>query len=82
LEGLLKTVEDVRSFFLELVDKYSLNFHPDTPFEEFDVLTKAQVNALNGNMDKAFKICARAKLVFMESALKFTGLHWQRFVVR
>ncbi len=24
----MKTVEDVKYFFCELVDKYSLNFHP------------------------------------------------------
>jgi len=57
----MKTVEDVRAFFQELVDKYNLNFHPDTPFEDFDVLTKAQVKTLNRKMDKAFKICEREK---------------------
>lgn len=55
----MKTVNDVISFFQELIDKHSLNVHPDTPFEDFDVLTKTQVNTLNKNMDKAFKICEK-----------------------
>jgi len=58
----MKTVEDVKAFFWELVDKYSLNFHPDTPFENFDVLTKAQIKELNKKMDKAFKICEKEKV--------------------
>ena len=53
----MKTVEDVRAFFQELVDKYNLNFHPDTPFEDFDCLTKTQIKTLNRRMYKAFKIC-------------------------
>jgi hypothetical protein len=58
----MKTVEDVRAFFWELIDKYSLNFHPDTPFEDFDVLSKAQAKALNKKMDTAFKICEKEKV--------------------
>lgn len=58
----MKTVEDVRIFFVDLVDKYSLNFHPDTPFEDFDVLTKAQAKTLNKKMDRAFKICEKEKV--------------------
>lgn len=66
----MKTVEDVKSFFGELVDKYSLNFHPDTPFEDFDVLTKAQAKALNKKMDKAFKICEKEKVDIYGIGLK------------
>jgi hypothetical protein len=66
----MRTVEDVRSFFLELVDKYSLNFHPDTPFEDFDVLSKAQAKALNKKMDKAFKICEKEKVDIYEIGLE------------
>jgi hypothetical protein len=58
----MKTVEDVRAFFWELIDKYSLNFHPDTPFEDFDVLTNVQATALNKKMDKAFKVCEKEKV--------------------
>lgn len=47
----METIEDVRSFFRELTDKHSLNFYPDTPFEEFDVLTKVQVKALSRKME-------------------------------
>jgi hypothetical protein len=48
----METIEDARSFFRELTDKHRLNFHPDTPFEEFDVLTKAQVKTLNRKMEE------------------------------
>lgn len=66
----MKTVEDVKLFFYELIDNYSLNFHPDTPFEDFDVLTKAQVKVLNRKMDKAFRICDRDKVSIYEIGLK------------
>jgi len=66
----METVEDVKLFFHELIDKYSLNFHSDTPFEDFDVLTKAQVKVLNKQMDKAFKICDREKVSIYEIGLK------------
>ena len=52
----MKTIEDVRSFFRELTDKHSLNFHPDTPFEDFDILTKSEAKAFNKKMDKSFEI--------------------------
>ncbi len=66
----MERVEDVKLFFHELIDKYSLNFHPDTPFEDFDVLTKAQVKVLNRKMDKAFKICEREKADIYNIGLK------------
>ena len=55
----MKTIEDVRSFFRELTDKHSLNFHPDTPFEDFDILTKSEAKAFNKKMDKSFELCER-----------------------
>lgn len=55
----MKTIEDVRSFFRELTYKHSLNFHPDTPFEDFDILTTAEAKAFNKKMDKSFEICER-----------------------
>ena len=66
----MRTVEDVKSFFQELIDKYSLNFHPDTPFEDFDIFTKAQAKALNKKMDKAFKICEKEKVDIYGIGLK------------
>jgi hypothetical protein len=55
----MNTIENVRSFFRELTDKHSLNFHPDTPFEDFDILTKTEAKAFNKKMDKSFEICER-----------------------
>ena len=55
----MKTIEDVRSFFRELTGKHSLNFHPDTPFEDFDILTNAEARAFNEKMDESFEICER-----------------------
>lgn len=66
----METVEDVRVFFLELVDKYNLNFHPDTPFEDFDVLTGAQARSLNKKMAQSFEICQRKNADIYEIGLK------------
>jgi len=57
----METIGDVRFFFKELTGKYSLNFHPDTPFEDFDVLTKTEAKAVNKKMDRAFEICEKGK---------------------
>lgn len=35
---------------------FDLNFHPDTPFEDFYILTKTEAKAFNKKMDKSFKI--------------------------
>jgi len=66
----MKTVENVQSFFRELTDKHSLNFHPDTPFEDFDVSTTAEAKAFNKKMDKSFDICERENVDIYEIGLE------------
>ncbi len=55
----METARDVSLFFKELTDRYALNFHPDTPFEDFDVLTPAEARRLNKKMERSFEICER-----------------------
>lgn len=59
----LKTKQDVHRFFAYLLNDLELNFHPDTPFEDYINLesgqpsfTPAQQKQLNQRMDEAFKI--------------------------
>jgi hypothetical protein len=66
----MKTIEDVRSFFRELTGKHSLNFHPDTPFEDFDILTKTEAKAFNKKMEKSLEICEREHVDIYEIGIK------------
>lgn len=59
----LKTKQDVHRFFAYLLNDLELNFHPDTPFEDYINLesgqpsfTPEQQQQLNQRMDEAFKI--------------------------
>jgi len=59
----LKTKQDVHRFFAYLLNDLELNFHPDTPFEDYINLesgqpsfTPEQQKQLNQRMDEAFKI--------------------------
>ena len=60
----LQTKQDVHRFFQHLLEDRDLNFHPDTPFEDYVELksdkpsfTPEEVAAYNQRMDEAFKIC-------------------------
>ncbi len=59
----IKTESDIKDFFVWLVDNQNLNFHCDTPFEDYvycntddRVYTDAEAALLNAVMDKCFEI--------------------------
>ncbi|MFN8456351.1 MAG: hypothetical protein U0401_17065 [Anaerolineae bacterium] len=59
----IKTELDVQSFFKWLVNDQYLNFHPDTPFEDYvyygtdnRVYSNEAAVSLNAVMDKCFEI--------------------------
>lgn len=59
----IKTEADIKAFFIWLVDDQYLNFHPDTPFENYvDYDTGKRVYSdeaavlLNALMDRCFEI--------------------------
>lgn len=59
----VKTVQDVETFFAELLAK-NVNFHPDDSFEDIvyfeqniDVFSKKEAKRLDKLMDDSMKIC-------------------------
>ena len=59
----IKTKEDVKTFFEQLIDE-GLNFHPDTPFEDYincetrqPSYTKDQADLRNLLLDQCFDVC-------------------------
>lgn len=59
----IKTIEDVKDFFEQLINE-GVNFHPDTPFEDYinfetgrDSFTKEQAEKYTSLLDKCFDIC-------------------------
>lgn len=59
----IKTKEDVKAFFEQLIDE-GLNFHPDTPFENYinsetrePSYTKDQADIRNILIDQCFDVC-------------------------
>lgn len=61
----IKTKEDVKAFFEQLIDE-GLNFHPDTPFEDYincetrePSYTKDQADLRNLLLDQCFDVCEK-----------------------
>ncbi|MCP4373461.1 MAG: hypothetical protein GY797_35970 [Deltaproteobacteria bacterium] len=59
----IKTEADIKVFFIWLVNDQYLNFHPDTPFEDYvyydtddQVYTDEETALLNDMMDRCFEI--------------------------
>ena len=59
----IKTIEDVKVYFEQLINE-GVNFHPDTPFEDYinfetgkDSFTEKQTEKYNSLLDKCFDIC-------------------------
>jgi hypothetical protein len=74
----LKTEKDVRKFFLYLLNVKGLNFHPDTPFDDYihintkgqnPFFTQEEASRLDLMMEKAFLICEYDGLDIYEIAL-------------
>ncbi len=81
---LIKTLDDVRTFFQQLLEE-SLNFHPDEDFEGYinvetkeNTFTKEEAELRNRLMDEAFVVCEQNNTCIYElgndMTLKYTGL--------
>ncbi len=60
------TVADVASFFKQLLEKESLNFHPDEDFKNYIQIetklpsyTKEEAHLRNSSMQSCFAVCAK-----------------------
>lgn len=80
----IKTIDDVKQFFKDLIGE-DLNFHPDTPFEDYingdtkePTYTKDEAAFRDGLMDRAFEVCRHVDVdiydLSMEIFLLETGM--------
>lgn len=73
----LHDVDDVRRFFKWLLENQSLNFHPDTDFNNYvgaggrRIYTPDQAAHLNRLMRKAFEICPNVYETGVEAFMRF-----------
>ncbi len=65
----IKDLDDVIDFMISLYNDHQLNFHPDTPFEDYvssntdnPVFTPQQALQLNAVMDKCFDVCGKTDI--------------------
>jgi hypothetical protein len=70
----IETIENVKVFFRHLLSE-GLNFHPDTPFEDYinsetrlDTYTEEEANLRNGLLDECFNVCERLDVDIYEIA--------------
>jgi hypothetical protein len=61
----IKSIEDVKTFFRQLLAE-DLNFHPDTPFEDYingetrqDTYTPEEAALRNELLNQCFDVCER-----------------------
>jgi hypothetical protein len=59
----IETIDDVKTFFRQLLAE-DLNFHPDTPFEDYincetelDAYIKEEAEIRNKLLDESFDVC-------------------------
>ena len=59
----IKTIEDVKSFFTDLVYKLELNFHPDDSFDQYitengrQLFTQQEASVFDSLMNECFNVC-------------------------
>lgn len=77
----IKTVEDVKIFFNQLLDE-SLNFHPDEDFANYinidtseSTYSIAGAQQRNQLMDKCFEVCDRLSADIYELAQELSFMH-------
>lgn len=65
----IATVRDIECFAKYLVEEFSLNFHPDEPFEEYinidtkaPTFSKEECEIADGLMKECFAICEKEGL--------------------
>lgn len=80
----ITTIEDVKTFFLQLLEE-GVNFHPDEDFANYingetkkDTYTRQEADLRNRMMDESFAVCEQNNICIYElgndMALKYTGL--------
>jgi hypothetical protein len=80
----IKTIDDVKAFFRQLLDE-DLNFHPDTPFEDYihgetrkPTYSIAEAAIRNKLMEQSFDVCEEVNIDIYEIANKiFPPFPWQ-----
>lgn len=75
MESRIITIEDVKNFFAQLV-KEDLNFHPDTPFEEYVCLetnkptySDKSAKLRNEMLAACFEVCEKKNIDIYELAM-------------
>lgn len=80
----IKTIDDIKVFFRQLLEE-DLNFHPDTPFEDYincetrlPTYTTLEADARNKLMDNCFEVCESINIDIYELSydmfIRYTGL--------
>lgn len=80
----IKTIEDVKTFFQQLLAE-DLNFHPDTPFEDYingetrhPTYTYVEADIRNKLMEQCFDVCDEVNIDIYEIANEiFPPFPWQ-----
>ena len=81
----ITNLEEVKNFFISLIEEENLNFHPDEDFQNYINLdsklptyTDEEAMRLNGLLEKCFEICDKKGIdiynLSMEIFLVKTGL--------
>lgn len=77
----IKTIEDVKAWFRELIVEEKLNFHPDTPFDDYintdtrkDSYTKVEADFRDSLMSAAFEVCEAVGIDIYEIANNVSSL--------
>lgn len=72
----IKSIEDVKTFFRQLLAE-DLNFHPDTPFEDYitsetkvDTYTTKEAEIRNRLLEECFDTCEKEKVDIYEIAME------------
>lgn len=72
----INDIKDVKTFFKQLLDE-DLNFHPDTPFEDYinresrqDNYTPEEAATRNKIMDDCFEVCKNSGTDIYELAIE------------
>ena len=77
----IKTVDDVKSFFHDLVYNLHLNFHPDDSFNNYindkneDLFTKEQAIIFDTLMSECFDICSQNDADIYEIGMEITNAY-------
>lgn len=72
----IETIDDIKTFFRQLLAE-DLNFHPDTPFEDYinvetgqDTYTPEESKLRNELLDQCFDVCEREAIDIYELCIE------------